>query len=166
MLPQVILTVALVVLVARCGAGPASSLPRYDAGPTPPPETAAPYVAQFQREWGHAVRVPVRVVPPGDFDQLGVGQGTVGLCTEWLHGPQVLLNSDWWFAAGDVGRWVLTYHELGHCVLGREHNDALLADGCPESLMYWSVTPVVTCIVSGRRTALEYATELFSDASK
>lgn len=49
----------------------------------------------------------------------------IGLCSGRGHNnPVVYINEKYWDSASEEDRMVLMYHELGHCVLGREHNNA------------------------------------------
>lgn len=48
---------------------------------------------------------------------------------------EVAIDADWWKRARDDMREQLILHELGHCVLHREHNNALVGT-YPLSLMY------------------------------
>jgi hypothetical protein len=86
-----------------------------------------------------------------------------------------------WDASSELGRWGLAYHELGHCVCGREHtiehgSDDFMntmikwgipisakhrerfADGCPNSLMNYYL-PDDMCLAFHHD---EYVRELFS----
>ena len=47
----------------------------------------------------------------------------------------IRIRQDWWQNASLLSREALILHELGHCVLGRGHNDELFPDGREKSLM-------------------------------
>ena len=46
----------------------------------------------------------------------------------------ILINPDkWWL--NDFAKEALIFHELGHCILGRDHDNSLLPNGDPKSMM-------------------------------
>lgn len=149
--------------LTHCGASCDS---RYETQDYTPPADVAEVVQQFALARGKPVRVPVLLLSQPEFEAHGAGAGTVGLCTVTSHGPEVLLQSDYWYRADPAERWALVWHELGHCVLGRDHDAGVAASGCPESLMYPSVTPVGQCITVGNRNALDYANELLGNRAE
>ena len=59
---------------------------------------------------------------------------TGGICS----GRGVIkINKELWFdITSDAKKEALIFHELGHCLLGRDHVDDLFDDGCPISLMH------------------------------
>jgi hypothetical protein len=122
-------------------------------------------VQAFGLAGGIEVHVPVLIVPPQDLARQGAADA-VGLCVmesgPLAQDPIVLLSSDYWWAADTAERTALVWHELGHCVLGRDHDATLDPRGrCPASLMFPSVTWPAVCLARGARTATEYAQELF-----
>lgn len=42
--------------------------------------------------------------------------------------PRVVVNRDLWEETNDIDREMLIYHELGHCILGREHNANMIVN--------------------------------------
>ena len=68
-----------------------------------------------------------------DFEKLSIkfkdlefskGGETIGQCTWSIfsHGPlDIVVDTTYWDQAGDLSRWALIYHELGHCVCNRRH---------------------------------------------
>lgn len=52
-----------------------------------------------------------------------------GTCTP-LSTPLIKINTLFWDNASEVEKWVVMYHELGHCILGKEHS------GDKEHMMY------------------------------
>lgn len=94
-------------------------------------EQLLPYVTKFQ-ELCHVTVSDIPVV----FSDLE--DTPVGLCTRW-NGPtrswkQVEIDSEFWHNTSDEGREWLVFHELGHCVLDKDHNDYTLED-VPVSIM-------------------------------
>jgi hypothetical protein len=80
-----------------------------------------------------------------DFNELPFPN--VGRCyyAFYLDGPQkdqrVNLNIEidpiFWEEASQTEKEVLVFHELGHCVLNREHNESLISEqNIPKSIMY------------------------------
>ncbi len=49
--------------------------------------------------------------------------GIVGLCSETLgFNPNIQILRSYWEAVNETEREMLIYHELGHCILGRNHS--------------------------------------------
>lgn len=65
--------------------------------------------------------------------------GTVGVCTTYDDDTirDIVIDTKYWNNVTDLQREELMFHELGHCVLNREHRNDALADGCPASIMFW-----------------------------
>ncbi len=50
--------------------------------------------------------------------------GTLGQCKSYSDGSQqVIVDEQYWNRISDEEREYLVFHELGHCILKREHND-------------------------------------------
>lgn len=47
----------------------------------------------------------------------------------------IRMGIKYWNSADDIERLLVLYHEMGHCVLGRYHDTALLPNGQPASIM-------------------------------
>lgn len=68
----------------------------------------------------------------------------IGQCTQWSNGfRQIKVNPTYWFIAESRAKIGLIFHELGHCLLNREHMNSMFHyDGLhvrgyiPISLMY------------------------------
>ncbi len=60
----------------------------------------------------------------------------IGQCS-WnqTHVHNILVDEDYWRTASDLQREFLMFHELGHCVLGLDHNDSADARGNCSSIM-------------------------------
>jgi hypothetical protein len=76
--------------------------------------------------------------------------GAQGICIqEFNKTPVIQILNDWWVNNTDpLQRQTILYHELGHCILGREHdntmidvslplNGTLQNIAVPESIMYY-----------------------------
>ena len=56
-------------------------------------------------------------------DELADGQA--GLCTQYTSGVSIIeIKPSVWSSADDLEREHLIFHELGHCYLGRAHDDS------------------------------------------
>jgi hypothetical protein len=61
----------------------------------------------------------------------------VGLCSLWVGLPPLIeIDRAYWAKASDTEKEVVMLHELGHCVLKRDHISTVNADGEPVSIMY------------------------------
>lgn len=95
------------------------------------------YVNSFEKEYGKSI---------GDVSMDFVDQPSniVGLCKKWGYTyRQVEVDKTYWKQATEEERMGLVFHELGHCVLDREHkSDYFLYNGLhitgqvPASLMF------------------------------
>lgn len=80
---------------------------------------------------GHPVKVDNLVV---EFTPTGHNFAT---CEERMfHTPKIIITQSHWNVASETQREIILFHELGHCVLGRNHFDLIKADGSPSSLMH------------------------------
>ncbi len=61
---------------------------------------------------------------------------TVGVC-ERGNGrtPTVIIDEYFWAGSSEGYRQEIIDHELGHCILNRDHNNAVLPNGWPASIM-------------------------------
>lgn len=63
-------------------------------------------------------------------------RGTLGQCKSYSNGSkQVVIDQPFWNRADEMEREYIVFHELGHCLLGREHNDAKDSNGHCLSIM-------------------------------
>lgn len=68
--------------------------------------------------------------------------GVLGLCRNYGFNNRkniVFIDSRWWDGAGYDAREQMIFHELGHCVLNRKHEDSFIirnATTIPKSIMY------------------------------
>lgn len=113
-------------LVTGCGQGG----PKVDSG-------AKAYYDQFMAEAGsHRVAIPdwrnnnLNVVIQGITDP-----DVAGTCDISAGSYEVTLDSDYWALADDDEKTMLVFHELGHCLLDRDHRTDLNSDGMPVSIM-------------------------------
>lgn len=96
----------------------------------------APYVAEFNKACG----VPVGITIPMGFAKLG---NAAGECIEWRVGTrdyeEIAIDPRSWEQMNEAQRWMLVAHELGHCLLNRNHDDSYIRPGYPTSVMISSV---------------------------
>lgn len=137
---------ATLLLLASCGTDP-----RIGTGVDP---VVRPYLSTFEHYYGRAIdNVPVSmhdVEPP-----------QIGWCFIWMPPfyAEIILDMDTWARLNDYGREILLFHELGHCVLGRPHDDRMRDDGCPKSIMKSSLSDIdIICYALDRDY---YIKELF-----
>lgn len=115
----ILLLVLLGTVLASCVAPHSASRP-FTCDPA-----LLPYVELFQSDSvavkGHAqslVNLSVRFGQPGVL----IGQGNSGLCTIYSDGLKVVeIDPTYWSSHNETTRQALMYHELGHCVLLRDH---------------------------------------------
>lgn len=94
----------------------------------------AGYVAKFENI-SSTVGAPVKV------DDLVISFGPLpdprqeGLCELGDGTPTITLRESSWRTMSEDLREALIYHELGHCVLKRVHDDRITRDNKPISLM-------------------------------
>jgi hypothetical protein len=63
-------------------------------------------------------------------------RGTLGQCKSYSDGSQtVVIDDNYWQRADDYEKEYIVFHELGHCVLGRDHNNVRDDEGICESIM-------------------------------
>lgn len=62
--------------------------------------------------------------------------GVAGTCQYSSQMPNhVTIDADFWNRSGELNREFVVFHELGHCALVRDHEDACTTDGLYTSLM-------------------------------
>lgn len=125
---HIILGVGYALLCSSCGqSSSAREEPRVE-------EEIKEYYDRFQEYYGIN---PYYV--SATFEEELVGddgnEDVVGICKRWKSGKaEIVLERPYWNGLSDYGREELVFHELGHCVLGRGHNNENV-DGCPVSIM-------------------------------
>jgi hypothetical protein len=136
---------AVLLFLAACGHEPQLDLGGYD-----------PYVMRFQED---SIRIgaPVQIVDLIVRTKT-LEAGRMGSC---IHGegltPVVSVNPEIWRSLSEDERQAVFHHELGHCVLLRDHRDDESATGVPLSMMHSrSIDPSLLAINSNY-----YLKELF-----
>lgn len=102
------------------------------------PNDVMPYVLQFQ--WQgllHGRDISLDGLDIKLSNTLDRPQN-VGECH--MQSKRVILRLDYWLYANEYLRELLVFHELGHCLLNRKHNNELdAAIGMPSSVMNFSL---------------------------
>lgn len=82
----------------------------------------------------------------------------VAQCREYKNGAKVVIvDKAYWNRTSEMAREAAIYHELGHCLLGREHTNVVI-NGLPGSLMNTRI-PLATVYAHNRDG---YVRELFT----
>jgi hypothetical protein len=88
--------------------------------------------------------------------------GVAGICSFSDFTPnQIRIDKEIWDQSSPSFREYVVFHELGHCVLDREHLDDTLPGGICKSLMNSNTSPCYTQYNAGLRTA--FIDELFTN---
>lgn len=87
--------------------------------------------------------------------------GTVGLCNHKLDTPNhVIIDIEFWKAASENSKEMIIFHELGHCFLGRGHNDEKKNDGTCASIMRSGMGGCIDFYTNSNKS--EYLDELYT----
>lgn len=87
----------------------------------------------------------------------------IGQCTYNSREPEkVTIDKPFWDKASDLGKEFVVFHELGHCYLGRNHDESVDARGICLSIMRSGTGTCRDSYNTTTRKAL--IDELFSDA--
>ncbi len=70
-----------------------------------------------------------------------------------VPGDSIIIDQGWWNSFDPSQKEVLIYHELGHCVLGRHHDDSKLRTNECKSLM--------TAIIGGNNCSMNIYSEIW-----
>ncbi len=104
------------------------------------PKAVEKYVQSFVEEGqkrGVTIKLENLII---EFRSTGAGSGDeCGSCTRAVNNGQrkitLVESSLCWGSSIEQNREALVFHELGHCLLGRDHRDDLLSGGAPVSIM-------------------------------
>ncbi len=106
---------------------------------------AQPFVNRFVQT-AHAEGIQLEITDlqinfVNDIPSDRPGTTTLGEC--FMGGPDstphIRLNRSSWVDMDELLHEALVYHELGHCILRREHDESFITDlgeGIPKSIMY------------------------------
>lgn len=95
-----------------------------------------PYVDRFNEIAGREV-----VVSSGTCAVLADANVLVGfgVCKD---DGLIVVNRLLWDSYNEEDREILFFHELGHCALGRSHDNRVDKYGAPMSMMHWAGVPM------------------------
>jgi hypothetical protein len=51
----------------------------------------------------------------------------------------IIIDKDYWNGFSYRKRQLLLWHEIGHCLFNKKHDESFHFDGCPRSIMYPTV---------------------------
>lgn len=96
-----------------------------------------------------------------EADIISIDQdGVLGQCHFSEQAPNIVeVDNQFWNRATDMEKEYVVFHELGHCVLGKDHNDARNTDGTCSSIMQSGLTSCRVTYNSSNRES--YLNELF-----
>jgi predicted SprT family Zn-dependent metalloprotease len=77
-------------------------------------------------------------------------QGLEDSLAAFCNNGRIIINQKFWDTRSDITREAMIFHELGHCILHREHHNAILANDEWSSLMRGDPVPV------GRSTSINF----------
>jgi hypothetical protein len=88
-------------------------------------------IVNLEVDFGDTSKIPVKEK----------GYIVIGYCELTKEGPKIAVNQSWWKSADDTQRELLIFHELGHCLLGRDHRDGTDygMGGDLVSIMNWAI---------------------------
>lgn len=95
-----------------------------------------PYYESFVRE-ARAEKIGVE----GVSISIVFGETIKNNVAECVYGytAKVIVSRAFWNVTVENMKEALIFHELGHCILNRDHNDALRSDQSPVSIMFRSI---------------------------
>lgn len=70
-----------------------------------------------------------------EFGEVFDGTNRIAYCEILFDKPHVVISKQFWESISPALQLQLVYHELGHCLLGRSHNESKRSDGSPLSVM-------------------------------
>ena len=92
-----------------------------------------PYLDQFLLLYKKPV---TSLIMAFDTDTFKLEKDSVGVChRETQKAPLIAIKRSFWVKATPTTKENLIFHELGHCILNRPHDDRRFTDDRPVSLM-------------------------------
>ena len=121
-----------------------------------PDKEFSPYLLEFSEDYGMDVtHYPIY------FRQLD--KNIAGVCLSGQGRNKIYIDPDWWSTYSSAIKRVVIYHELGHCLLQRSHDDTLIVDSMglvvPKSFMF----PYVDARLAIPRNLEYYKNELIGE---
>jgi Zn-dependent peptidase ImmA (M78 family) len=100
------------------------------------------YITKFENDsiiYGRPTKIQELVIQFGDLRGYREEKNVVGLCQRAYNfqPPIITIDLNYWQQITDAEKEWLVYHELGHCILNREHReDRIRENNCVASVMY------------------------------
>lgn len=119
------------------------------------------YFEKFEIE-GRKRGVEIDLVGKGITGEIGTTENAmwVGQCNHNVNEPNhMIINLNFWNSADELRREKIIFHELGHCYLGKGHNDEAHDDGTCKSIMRAGTGACIDNYKEGNRG--DYCDELF-----
>lgn len=87
-----------------------------------------PYVDMFECEakrMGRPLKIKTLTVEFGDTKYRG--EYVIGLCGQSnMLNPVITIDKEFWDESSETSREILMFHELGHCILDKNHNNNMI----------------------------------------
>jgi len=84
----------------------------------------------------HGMEISLDEIDIGGYIANIEERGTLGQCKSYSNGSkEIVIDQPYWDRVDEMEREYLVFHELGHCILGREHLDSRDASGICTSIM-------------------------------
>lgn len=84
----------------------------------------------------HGVEIDLTLLDIGGYVQNIESAGTIGQCISYSDGSnEVVLDARNWDRIDNQEKEYVVFHELGHCILKRSHNDSQDNSGVCQSIM-------------------------------
>lgn len=95
------------------------------------------YFNRFENEaFARGVLVDLEDLDLSGYIENIESNGTIGQCTSFSDGSkEVVVDIRRWNSMSDLEREYVTFHELGHCVLERSHDNSSHVNGTCQSIM-------------------------------
>lgn len=87
------------------------------------------------------------------------GAEVIGMCHPLVLSdfqPEIQINRKYWVDASEYEKYLLVFHEMGHCKCHLMHDSDILADGCPKSIM----SPYLPNEVCAEKHFIDYMIDL------
>lgn len=128
--------ILLVILLYSCGGTQSATATEIDP-------KLAPYVQMFGLIG--QINIPPLTVVFKDIKDEGYEPGSrvIGYC--YLQLRRIEIDPTWWAGASPLAQQAIMFHELGHCVLGRDEMPVVDPDGCSRSIMHPMINKVLQC---------------------
>ena len=129
----------LILITASCSVVPVEEIRPGNYRGYTVEEELLPHVIQFEKECGVPVKLNVYFADFSTFNKtmklINSDFHAIGMCSPFFFGD-IYIDRAWWFSTYNYYRKEeLMFHELGHCVLHRFHNDDKDKYGMEESVM-------------------------------